>query len=78
MNKIMDTSKHPTKGICTSKIEPIHKIDDTERKLAKVRNTRDKKSLDDIIFDSLKGRLFSFEDFCFSDSIKANSPKNCM
>ena len=37
MNKIMDTSKHPTKGICTSKIELIHQINDINRRLARVR-----------------------------------------
>ena len=35
MNKRMDASKHPTKGLCAAKGEPVHKVNDIERRLAK-------------------------------------------
>ena len=44
MYKRMDASKHPIKGLSTSKIKPIHKINDIERTLAKVCAVTQKKN----------------------------------
>ena len=66
MYKRMDASRHPTKGLCTPKIEPLYKINYIKRRLAKVPTIPGKKSLDNNILDSLKRRLLSFKDFCFS------------
>ena len=58
----MGASKHPTKGLCTPKMEPIHKINYIKRRLAKVFTTLEKKILDDNIVDLLKRCLLSLED----------------
>ena len=58
----MSATKHPTKGLCTPKIEPIPKINYMKRRLAKVHIVLEKQSLDNNILDSLKRRLLSFED----------------
>ena len=70
----MDANKHPTKGLCTSQIEPIHKINDIERRLANVHTVQEEKIADDIIFCLLKRHLLSFEDSFVS--LKPNCPKN--
>jgi len=62
MYKKMDARRHPTKGLCTTKMEPIHKINYIKRRLAKVPTIPEKKSLDNNIFDSLKRRLLSLKD----------------
>lgn len=36
MNKSMDASNHPTKGLCTPKTVPIQKINYIKRRLEKV------------------------------------------
>ena len=72
----MDASGHPTKGLCTPKMEPIHKINYIKRKFTKVPTIPEKKSLDNNILDSLKGRLLSFKDSFVS--LSPNSPKNHM
>ena len=76
MNKRMDASRHPTKGLCTPKMEPIHKINYIKRRITKVPTIPEKKSLDKNIFNSLKGRLLSFKDSFVS--LSPNSPKNRM
>jgi len=58
----MDASKHPTNGLCTPKMEPIHKINYIKRRLAKACSVPEKKSLDNNILDWLKRRLLSLED----------------
>ena len=65
MYKVMDASRHPTNGLCASKMEPIHKINYIKRRFIKVPTIPEKKSLDNNIFDSLKGRLLSFKDSLF-------------
>ena len=75
MNERMDASKHPTQGLCTSKIEPIHKINDTKRIWQKFALSQNK-SLDKIIFETLKIRLLSIKDSFVS--FTPTSPKNRM
>jgi len=65
MNKRMDASKHPTKGLCTSKIDPIHEINETKRRGHKFALSQHK-SLDKIIFDMSKRCLLYLKDSCFS------------
>jgi len=72
----MDASRHPTKGLCTLKMVPIHKINYIKRRLAKVPTIPEKKILDNDIFDSLKRCLLSFKDS--SVSLSPNNPKNRM
>ena len=55
MYKGMDASRHPTKGLCTPKMEPIHKINYIKRRITKVPSIPKKKILGKNIFDSLKG-----------------------
>ena len=76
MYKRMDASKHPTKGLCTPKKEPIRKINYIKRRLAEAPTVPEKKSLDNNIFDSLKRCLLFFKD-SFA-SLSPNSPKNLM
>ena len=72
----MGASNHPPKGLCTPKMEPIHKINYIKRRLAKVRTVPEKKSIDDNIIDSLKRRLLSFEESFIS--LAPKSPENHM
>ena len=58
----MDAVKHPTKGLCTPKMWPIHKINYIKRRLTKACTIPGKKSLDRYILDSLKRSLLSFKD----------------
>ena len=51
----MDASKHSAKGLCTSKMEPTHKINDVESRFAKVSTVWESKGLDDIIFVCWRG-----------------------
>lgn len=76
MNKRTDASKHATKGLCTSKIERIHKINDFKKKIGNGSHCTKKSSLDGIHFDMLKKHLLSFEDSFVS--LMPNSPRNRM
>jgi len=76
INKSKGAIRHPTKGLCTPNMEPVHKINYIKRRLAKVCTVPEKKSLDDNILDSMKRRLLSLEDSFVS--FPPNSPKNHM
>ena len=76
MYKRKDAHMHPTKRLCTLKMEPVHKINYIKKRITKVPTIPEKKSLDKNIFNSLKGRLLSFKDSFVS--LSPNSPKNRM
>ena len=76
MYKGMDASRHPTEGLCTPSMEPIHKINYIKRRITKVPTILEKKCLDKNILNSLNGRLLSFKDSFVS--LSPNSPKNRM
>ena len=62
MYKGMDASRHPTEGLCTPSMEPIHKINYIKRTITKIPAIQTNESLDKNILNSLKGRLLSFKD----------------
>ena len=72
----MGANNHPTKGLCTPKMKPIHKLNYIKSRLAKVCTVPEKKSLEKNVLNTVKRYLLSLEDSFVS--LPPNSPKNHM